>query len=224
VAVAPAQAWTFAAVAGLSLVLAAIGPGYAGVLDRRAGAIDLAAVPAPGVASGWRAATVDAPWKPVVLDPDREYLQGFDGAGGRVIRYVALYAVGGVHDNLGRGYNDIADFDKWRLVSRGEARARVDGKDVTVGTTTIAGYGRRLLVWDFYVVGNAIYAGRAEAKLAQLRNLIGHQNRVVAFVAVATDEPDTGTAAAVLARFLEAAAPIEPYLQNLAAAAPAPRG
>ncbi len=223
-AVAPVPAWTFAAVAGLSLVLAAVGPGYARLLDRRAGMIDLAAAPAPGVASAWRAAPVTEPWQPVVINPDRAYLQGFGDGSAHVIRYVALYAVGGLHNNLGRGYNEIADFEHWRLVAQGQTPAKIDGKDAVVGTTVIESNVRRLLIWDFYVVGDAIFAGRTAAKLAQLRGLVSHESPVTAFVAVAADATDSrAAAAAVLARFLAQAPPLHPYLHGLAAEAPSPR-
>ncbi|HUZ73894.1 MAG TPA: exosortase A [Stellaceae bacterium] len=223
--VAPSQAWSFAVVAGLSVLLAAAGPGYAALLDRRVSAIDLAAAPAPGVAGAWHTTQVDAPWKPVVVAPDRTYLQGFDDGSGHVIRYVALYTVGGLHDNLGRGFNEIADFEHWRLVARGHARTRIDGKAVTVATTQIENSAHRLLIWNFYVVGDAIFAGRIEAKLAQLRGLVGHASPVVAFVAVAAEEPESpAAAAAVLTRFLSESSPIEPYLHRLAAGSGSPHG
>ncbi len=213
---AASPAWRLAAAAVIGLALAAIGPAYAQMQEWRTAAIDLGASSPPRVAGAWRETSSNMHWKPNILEPDREFLDEFANGDARVARYVALYRTGGLHNNLARGLNEIADFQYWRLAGTGEAQATIDGKNVTVATTEIAANGHRVLVWDFYVVGNAIVAGRAEAKLAQLRGLLDPTGHVAAFVALAADDTDPQHPAAdTLARFVQDIAPLRPYLQSL---------
>jgi EpsI family protein len=220
---AASPAWRLAAAAVIGLGLAAVGPAYAQILEWRTRAIDLAAASPPGIGAAWRAISSDIPWQPAVVGPDRDFLGEFANENGRVVRYVALYRIGGLHDNLARGLNEIADFRHWRLAGSGRARATIGGKNVTVDTTELESKDHRLQVWDFYLVGGRIVAGRAAAKLAQLRGLLGGQDRVAAFVAVAAEDGDPHhPAAASLARFLDDMAPLAPYAHRLGGGRPDP--
>ncbi len=211
------QAWKIALVAILGFSLAAVGPAYAQMLGWRAAAIDLVAAPPPGMDASWQKVSWDVGWKPVIVAPDRESFELFADESARVARYMALYVTAGLHNNLARGQNQLADFERWHIAGGGRARAKVGGKDVTVDATKIERNGRQLLVWDFYVIDGEIIAGRTEAKLTQLRGLFSKQSPIAAFVAVAADNSDpTHPAAAVLARFLEDMPPLGPHLQTLA--------
>jgi exosortase A len=211
------QPWKTALAAILGLSLAAAGPAYAQLLGWRAAAVDLAVAPAPGVGASWRPTNWDAGWKPAIIAPDRDSFEAFTDGGTRVARYVGLYLVAGLHNNLGRGQNQIADFERWHLIGGGRTHARIAGKDVVVDVTKIEQSGRKLLLWDFYVVDDEVIAGRAEAKLRQLRGLFSKQSPIAAFVAIAADNSDPAHPAdAVLARFLDEMSPLGAYFETLA--------
>jgi exosortase A len=218
------QTWKLAVVALLSFSLAAVGPAYARMLEWGTATIDLAAAPSPEVDDGWRKSDWQFDWKPSVHAPDREFLDAFDDAGAHVARYVALYVTAGLHNNLARGQNEIADFERWHLIGTGRAQARIGGKDVTVETTAVETHGRRLRIWDFYIVDNEIVAGRTAAKFAQLRGLLTNRSPMAAFVAIAADDSDPARPAAeALTRFLDAMPAWPRYFQTLTSGKPTGR-
>jgi exosortase A len=212
---ASAGPWRYAAIAAASLVLAGAGPAYAQFRDWRALPLP-ESVAAPAVSAPWRPdTTADATWQPLILAPDHAFRDAFSDDGATVMRYLALYRTGGLHDNLVRSTNEIADPKVWNLASHGTATVRVDGRDVTVASTEIEREGRRLLVWSFYALGDTIIASPLEAKLAELRGLVGRRS-LSAFLAVATDE--TGGAAQAqhaLQNFLDGMTPIGRYLDAI---------
>lgn len=205
------------AAAAVGIVLALIVPAYAQFTAWHAAAVDFATAAPPGVGAAWQPTTLDTHWAPDVIGPDRIFLQEFGQDGARVVRYVALYRIGGLHDNFARGLNRIADFNDWRLVGTGKAQATIAGRRVTVGTTEIQGGGRRLQVWDFYLVDGAIVSGRVHAKLRQLEGLLGRQSPIAAYIAIAADDGDPRhPAAAALRQFLASMPPLAPYLAAVA--------
>jgi len=203
-----ARPWRLAAVAAASVILAATGPAYAAFRDLRVSPLP-AGLAAPAVAAPWRpdpfAVTL---WQPLISAPDRAFHDAFNDGAATVIRYVALYATGGVHDNLVRADNEIADPKRWNIASRGTAIARIGGHDASVASTEIEGGNHRLLVWSFYVLDGRIAAGPMQVKLAELRGLL-HGPSSASYVAIATDEGIGRAAAArqVLQKFLDAMAP-----------------
>jgi exosortase A len=204
-----------AAIAGL--VIVAIGPAYAAYRDWRGAAVDLANVMPPQVASPWApAAAAGFQWRPVIQDPDREFLRTFDDNGHVVTQYVALYEAKGFHNNLVRGTNDIADSARWENTGTDRTRVRIDGRDATVATNDLTGNGHRLRVWDFYVVNGKVAAGPMQAKLAQLAGIVGRADDISAFVAIATEENGSATASReTLQRFLAAMEPMSAYVDNI---------
>ena len=210
--------WKFALAGIVGFILAALGPAYAEMLALRAPAIDLAAAPAPAVDAGWHRSTWDINWKPNIVGPDRDFLDVFaDDGGPPVARYVALYVTAGLHNNLARGQNEIADFEVWNLRRTGLVHTRIGGRDVTVVATAIERSNRRLLIWSFYVVGGDIIASRAGVKLEQLRGLLRKATPIAGFVAIAADDSNPARPAAMtLNRFLQAMPPLPAYFQTLA--------
>jgi len=208
-----ARPYGIALVAFLGLVLAGSGPSYAQLRDWRSQALGLAAASPPPLAGPWT--PVDGPglaWKPKIEQPDREFLASFSDGSHTVARYIALYKVDGFHNNLVRGTNDVADGGPWRMVRTKRTHAMVDGHDATVATTVLASVGHRLYVWHFYIVDGRVVASPFEAKLAQLRGLLGFEHTVASFVALATasSEPDR-----TLQQFLTGLGPLGPYLASV---------
>lgn len=111
--------WKLALAAILSFSLAAVGPAYAQMLGWRAAAVDLAAAAAPGVDGRWHKDAWDIDWKPVIVSPDREFFDTFADGSAHVARYVAVYAIAGLHNNLARGQNGLADFERWHIAEAG---------------------------------------------------------------------------------------------------------
>lgn len=195
-----ARPWNAALAGLLGIALATSGPAYAQLRDWRAENGTKSRFDAPSVKM-WKpvsAALFD--WQPVIEDPDGKYVGAYDNGGAGVILYIAFYREAGLHNNLVRGQNNIANENRgWRLVKSGSAVARVEGRESEIATTEIVGTsGARLLVWHFYVVDGRIAANPLRAKLLQLRNLFRSGGGTDAFVAVAADErtgPDRAQAA-----------------------------
>jgi EpsI family protein len=179
-------------------------------------AIDFGTVPPPGVGAGWQKSAWDVKWTPSVAAPERAFFEVYGDGGAPVARFVALYVTAGLHNNLARGQNAVADFDFWSLRNSGSVRARIAGHEAAVTTTSIERRGKRLLIWSFYVVGNDIIGSRARVKLAQLRELFGKPNPLGAFVAIAADDSDPSHPAAdTLAHFLESMPAVPDYFRSL---------
>ena len=205
--VRPARLW---AVAAASVILAAAGPAYAELRDWRVSPLP-DGIEAPAVAVAWRPAPgAEARWQPVIFDADRTFHDAFTKGDATVVRYVALYRAGGLHDNLVRGLNTIADPKLWDIAARDTQSSHLHGAAVTVASTEVQQNGHRLLVWSFYVLGDRIVASPMQAKLAELRGLF-RRGSVAAYIAVATDEAAPGAAAArqTLQNFLDDMAPLD---------------
>ena len=117
-----------------------------------------------------------------------------------MLLYIASFREVGLHNNLVRGQNDIADeMHGWHLVKDSDTVADIGGRKSEIATSEIAGDAeRRLLVWHFYIVDGRIAAGPLGAKLLQLRNLFTSGVNTDSFVAVAAEEgqsPDRAQAA-----------------------------
>jgi exosortase A len=211
--------WMVAVVALVGLAIAATGPGFAEARDWRSASANFATAAPPAMAPRWHAVEDAEPgWKPLIIDPDREFLDRFTDGSVRIIRYVALYETGGFHNNLVRSQNAIADEDRWKLTASGKARTTLHGRRVTVATTGLARGLKRLTVWDFYVVTGRIVPSPMTAKLDQLRTLFGGDSGVAAFVAIAIETPESAPPPnEVLSGFLNDMTPLPDYLGSLAA-------
>lgn len=185
-----ARPWNAALAGLLGIALATSGPVFAQVRDWRAEKVADGGFAAPSVKI-WKpisGALID--WQPVVEDPDGKYVGAYKNGSADVLLYIAFYREAGLHNNLVRGDNNIADEKRgWHVVKNGDAVADIGGRKVEIATTEIAGSaGRRLLVWHFYVVGGRIAARPLRAKLLQLRNLFTSGSTADGFVAIAADE------------------------------------
>jgi exosortase A len=217
---APSRKSPLLAVA-LALVLVALGPVYLARLDQPARMLDLANAQPPQVAAPWREET-GAPddWQPVIVDPDREFRDGFTLEGGRggdnVERYVALYDVYGRHNNLVRSQNRVVDDDTWVRSTLGSADVDIPGYPPKLASAEIHSGNRTRLVWYFYVVDGAVTSSGLDAKLRLARDVILGRPSVAAFVAVAATRRDNGTPPEqVLSDFLRAMTPLPAYVEGM---------
>jgi len=185
-----ARPWN-AALAGLvGIALATSGPAYAEFRDWRAQSVAGSGFDAPQVRKWNPVSGASFDWQPVVEGPDGKYVGVYNNGSANVLLYLAYYREAGLHNNLVRGDNDIADEKRgWHVVKSGSAVAQINGGERDVATTEIAsGAARRLMVWHFYVVDGRIAASPLRAKLLQLRGLFTSGGGTNAFVAVAADE------------------------------------
>lgn len=206
---------------GLAVALAALGPIYAGFLESARWRLDLAEAMPPAVAAPWHLdADSSDSWQPNVVSPDREFRDAFSSgtAGDRrqVQRYVALYDAYGRHNNLVRSPNRVYDEDTWVRTTLGTTAVTVDGKKATIDTAELRYQNHDRLVWYFYVVGGVVTGNALEAKLRQAELILSGRSAVSAFVAIATEDPDTpdGHPERVLGNFLGAMEPLAPYLEK----------
>jgi len=208
--------WQFAVAVGVAVVLAVAGPAYAARLDSDFPASVLPRADSPRVDPPWHT-VADIDWRPVVLGADREFLQSFAESGsGVVVRFVALYGLRAVGNELTNGENRVADDRLWRVAEHGNAELSLADEKVGVTSTQIVSGPRRRLVWSFYLVDGKIVHGLLNAKLLQARAVLLRRAPVAAFVAVSAsmDDPDN-RAAGQLARFLRATQPLPQYLDTL---------
>jgi EpsI family protein len=210
-----APALAFLAV-GLFVLLAAIGPAIAAVLDAPRAPAPLPVV-APGVSAPWTrldtaARTQD--WQPIVLRADKELSDSFTDGPSRIDRFVALYATRGRSNNLIRSDNRIADGELWNIVARRAAVAHIDGREVPVNAAEIVSSGRRKLVWWFYALDGTTAASLWDVKRHQLQAYVTANRCPSAFIAVAIDLTDGSQAAEDLDHFVAALEPLPHYLCN----------
>jgi exosortase A len=211
-------AWRFATAIPAALLLALAGPAYAARLNALHPPSALATADAPPVAAPWQALPdLTADWRPAVYGADREFLDGFEEPGSRVvIRYFALYRLRAGGDALTKTGNRLADDKRWHITEYGRAEASLDGKPVTVASTQIVSGPRHRLVWSFYVVDGRITAGLLETKLLRARAVLLDREPVGAFVAISASMDDPKDPAEhQLSRFLAASQPPAEYLAAL---------
>ena len=181
--------WNVVLAGLIAIALATSGPAYAQLREWRAATLGAGNFDIPSMKT-WNPVNSAFDWEPVVEHPDGKYLRAFDSGNADVLLYVAFYREAGLHNNLVRSQNDIANEQRgWHLIKNGTANTKIDGRGSEVAVTEIAGMsGRRILVWHFYVVGGRIAAHPLKAKLLQLQNLFTNTGGTDAFVAVAADE------------------------------------
>ena len=200
-----------------AVMLASLGPIYTGFLESERWRPDLTVVAAPAVAAPWQVvqATSDD-WQPLVISPDHEIRDSFEGKDGTVQRYVALYSAYGRHNNLVRSQNRVFEEDNWVRTTLGTADAVIDGNPVRVNAAQIRSGNRNRLVWSFYVVDGMVTGSAAEAKLRQARAILEGRSEISAFVAIAVDDPGTPDSHPDrdLAAFLGAMEPLDRYLNT----------
>ncbi len=214
-----------AVIVAVALALAALGPAYLARLDRPAHPLDLARAQAPAVAAPWQAQdSAKDDWQPVIMEPDREFRDGFTRAGGGagedVERYVALYDVYGSHNNLVRSQNRVVDDDIWVRSTLGSAPVDLPGYPPVLASAEIHSGPRTRLVWYFYVVDGAVTSSAIEAKLRLARDVILGRPAVAGFVALAAPRQGDGAPPEqTLADFLRSMPPLPAYLDGVRQAA-----
>ncbi len=199
--------WRSAAVCGIAVLLASLGPAYGARLDREFRASAPLLARSPTVSPPWRLVGRDAAgWHPLVHDADRELVESFAAPGtGVVDRFVALYRLRAIGNAMTRGDTRVADDRVWQLNEQGRTETSVDGRRVGVTSSQLVSGPYRRLVWSFYLVDGQIAAGLLKAKLLQARAVLLRHASVGAFVAISASEDDPDRqAAAALARFLRA--------------------
>ena len=200
-----------------ALALAALGPAYGMLLDRRdsGGNVVCADAAKPPAAPWRRVAAASDGWKPKVIGADCEFLETFGDGESVVRRFLALYVPHGLVSNLVRSQNCLSDETLWRSAlgrQREQREVLTKGGVLTVNATTLAAGERRLLVWSFYVEGGAALASPLAARLRQARAILLGQHGYSAFIALAVDMPDPAAPPREsLTRFLDAMAPLSDY-------------
>jgi exosortase A len=202
-----AAPWRIAVAVAAAVLLAGLGPAYAGWLDRNVSHGPLAIADLAAAPPSWHRLTGSVPaWRPEVTGADHESLDTYEAAGGgQVVRYVALYRLRAVGNRLTASDNRIANLKQWVLARRGEIVTTVAGRQVPVTSSLLVGGQRHRLVWSFFVVDGTITDRPFAAKLLQARAALLRRAPLAAFVAVSTsvdDAPDRVEAR--LRRFLAA--------------------
>ncbi len=210
--------WRFAVAVTAAVLLAVAGPAYAARLDNLFPAASLPQTDGPSVAPPWHSLTgVTAEWHPLVHGADREFLESFEEPGsGIILRFVGLYRLRAIGNQLTTAENRLADDTEWRIAERHREAVAWGGKEASVTRAEIVSGRHRRLVWSFYVVDGKIAAGLIETKLLQARAVLLRRASLAALVAVSAsmDDPQD-PAAAQLARFLAASQPFPQYLDML---------
>lgn len=217
-ALSRSSGWRFATAIPAAVLLAVAGPAYAARLEALDARSPLSQAETPFVAAPWRSvfdAGVD--WHPAVLSADRELLEGFrDPSSGVVIRYVGLYRLRAIGNQLTRTGNRVADEIRWHTAGYGRAETLLGEARAAVASTEIVSGQHHRLVWSFYVVDGRLAVGLIEAKLLQARAVLFEREPVAAFVAISASMDDPRDPAEwQLTRFLAASQPFPQYIDTL---------
>ena len=196
-----------------AITLAALGPVRAMLVAAPTASTNDAANDLPSPAVPWQITQQLADWRPKIVGADGQILQSFSDGRNTVDRYVALYVSRGMHNNLGRDLDQVADGVQWRRAGSRQATVKVGDVEYSINATEIRWGEKERLVWSFYVVDGKPVAHALGAKLRQAyTDLIG-RGRVAAFVAISTPMLDaTAPAADVLRAFLNSSRSLDTYL------------
>ncbi len=158
--------------------------------------------PRPGI--GWQSVTEPRwDWRPVSRRPDRASLQ-FYAAGDQV---VALYVF--QHFQQERGSELIRGLDSfvardgiWRVTTRDLESVNLGSDSVAVDRVSLAGGGKKLLVWSWYRIGEHYTTNRYEAKIWELIEQLSFSDRGSAHIVLATDALESDEGQKILQEFI----------------------
>lgn len=201
-----------------SLLVAFIGPAYAGVmLDRGVSTVATPlAVPAP--ANGWQSVgRSTTSWRPKYAGADAELMTSFRKSANDVHMYLAYYTHQRQGAELVNSANTFIDAVNWQRASSTFTKARISGQERTVKATRLLGRNQGRLVWEIYWIGGNLTADRYAAKAYEAAAKLLGTNQAAAAIVVAADYHDSpAEAARVLQDFMANLGNLDDVLRKLA--------
>ena len=184
---------------------AALGPAYAGYLDRDAGDTHGAALAVPMPDAPWRAVAAEDRWRPMFRNPTAEWRLRFaDDADRAVDMHVVFYAIQRKGAELVAFANEMQD-ERWRRVGDGSATLTIDGAELRVRSRRIVGDGTRRTVLLAYWVDGRFVGSTLDAKRAQVTGTLVSGRRAAAALLLSAEGDDDAAALRTLQRFAAAA-------------------
>ena len=196
---------------------AALGPAYAGYLDRDAGDTRGAAIAVPMPDAPWRAVAAEDRWRPMFRNPTAEWRLRFaDDADRAVDMHVVFYASQRKGAELVAFANEMQD-ERWRRVGDGSATLTIDGAELRVRSRRIVGDGTRRTVLLAYWVDGRFVGSTLDAKRAQVTGTLVSGRRAAAALLLSAEGDDDAAALRTLQRFAAAAPGLGTSVAALAA-------
>jgi len=194
--------WPTVLCATVSLLIVAIGPLFARVLDVPHAVEPASAQVPPDIAPPWTAVPgYPLSWSPHFVAPHGEVLQAYAAADTVVQLYIARYDAGQPGVKVVSRGNRLYD-DRWWAIGDERRAVVVDGQSFQLNERVVGSSRSALRIWNWYRI-NEIFTGNdytAKLLLARAR-LFRSPVEAVAFVAATEERPGTD-AVTILRTFL----------------------
>jgi len=142
-------------------------------------------------------------WKPILLSPSSELMQGYEMQTRIVELYVAYYAASQQDAKVVSSGNAVFDRKKWQRSGERELAATFDNQRLIVHETSIQSAERSLVVWSWYWIGGKSTSSGAMAKLLLAKARFMRDSRGAAIIMIATEDlPNQQPPAEILQDFL----------------------
>ena len=161
---------------------------------------------APMVAAGgWKELPESAPeWSPHLIAPAATHWQTFERDGKRVGVWIGFYRNQDERSKLANSYNSAAgrDRNQWRVLETMRVARDATSLDTALSGTLLQGR-NKVLVWQWYWLGDQVTASLMRAKLNLAITRLTRRSDASAWVAVFTPaQEEPAQAQATLAAFL----------------------
>jgi exosortase A len=220
VSAATRNACAFGAIA--ALLLAAASALYAQAALDRSAVIAQRVVP-PDIAGFTKVAAAPGAWQPVFAGADRQIDQVYESGGRRIGLHVGLYS----HERQGAKAvtveHNFAPSDIWKPGAPVTTEWPLPDGRLQIVSFRVSAPGRYRSIWYWYWIGDTFTGNPYEAKLLNLKSLLGGGNPATAIVALSAEYPVALGEPTDLYRDMMAATPaIRAMLENAARGAPKP--
>ena len=188
----------------LGLAVAGAGALAAKILGQHSQAVSSVNLRAFVASPPWRPTGRDLlDWRPMILGPDAELEQVYQGQGRFVKLYVAYYEPRGKDAKVVSSSNSLFDPNRWRRIGETSAKTTIEGKTVRVHQTSVRSAESYLILWHWYWVDGTFTSNDFEAKWLLAKSRLTRSPLGSAVIIVAVDEqPGDSSAPEILGNFV----------------------
>ena len=201
----------------LALIVAALAPAYAALVDHQPTRRFEQAFAVPEVAGGWRQVEARGPvWRPQVKGADAEAIATFEKNGRRISLFLAYFTHQRQGSELIGHGNRLIGGTQWSRVSSASRGADIGPEAISVMSTRIQRRSVNRVVWHWYWVGGNFTANRHFAKLLEAKSKLFGGMPAGAAIAVSAEFAELPVEAEeTLGDFLADLGVLRPYLRQV---------